>query len=119
MGHARPLLGLEDAETQLEAAQTIIEEDLSARDAEELVKRMAASPRQPKQKVQEKREFFLVEAEDRLKLILGTQVRIKPGKMKSKIEIEYYSGEELERIIERLSVEQAIAPLKVKGPLVV
>lgn len=119
MGHARPLLALEDAEAQLEAAQTIIEEDLSARDAEELVKRLAVSPKQPKQKVQEKREFFLVEAEDRLKLILGTQVRIKPGKMKSKIEIEYYSGEELERIIERLSVEHTAAPMKVKGTLVV
>ncbi len=120
MGQARPILSLESEELQLEAAEIIIEEDLSARDAEELVKRLATAPRVKKQVQPEKREFFLVEAEDRLKMILGTQVKIKPGKMKSKIEIEFYSGDDLERIIETLGGPQAeAAASKLQGPLVV
>lgn len=119
MGQARPLLALEDAELQQEAADTIIAEGLSARDAEELVRRLLATPRAPKAKKQEKREIFLTEAEDRLKLALGTQVKIKPGKLKSKIEIEYYSADDLERIIESLT-PQGYAPVtRPQGPLVV
>ncbi len=120
MGQARPILSLESEELQIEAADIIIEEDLSARDAEELVKRLATTPRVRKQVQPEKREFFLVEAEDRLKMILGTQVKIKPGKIKSKIEIEFYSGDDLERIIETLGAPQSeAAASKVQGPLVV
>lgn len=120
MGQARPILSLENTDLQIEAAEIIIEEDLSARDAEELVKRLATTPRVRKQVQPEKREFFLVEAEDRLKMILGTQVKIKPGKMKSKIEIEFYSGDDLERIIETLGGPQAeAAASKLHGPLVV
>ncbi|WP_312515383.1 ParB/RepB/Spo0J family partition protein [Anaerospora sp.] len=120
MGQARPILSLESEELQIEAADIIIEEDLSARDAEELVKRLATTPRVRKQVQPEKREFFLVEAEDRLKMILGTQVKIKPGKIKSKIEIEFYSGDDLERIIETLGAPQAeAAASKLQGPLVV
>lgn len=120
MGQARPILSLESVELQIEAADIIIEEDLSARDAEELVKRLATTPRVKKQVQPEKREFFLVEAEDRLKMILGTQVKIKPGKIKSKIEIEFYSGDDLERIIETLGAPQAeAAASKLQGPLVV
>lgn len=121
MGQARPLLGLEDAELQLEAAETIIAEDLSARDAEELVRRLLSTPRtKPARKQPEKREFFLAEAEERLKMALGTQVRIKPGKLKSKIEIEFYSAEDLERLIETLSAQlQQAAATRTRGPLVV
>lgn len=121
MGQARPLLGLEDAELQLEAAESIIAEDLSARDAEELVRRLLSTPRtKPARKQPEKREFFLAEAEERLKMALGTQVRIKPGKLKSKIEIEFYSAEDLERLIETLSAQlQQAAATRTRGPLVV
>jgi ParB family chromosome partitioning protein len=121
MGQARPLLGLEDGDLQLEAAESIIAEELSARDAEELVRRLLATPRTKiARKQPEKREFFLAEAEERLKMVLGTQVRIKPGKLKSKIEIEFYSAEDLERLIETLSaqLEQAAAT-RTRGPLVV
>lgn len=119
MGQARPLLAIEDPELQLEAATTIIEEDLSARDAEELVKRLLTTPRAKKPKKAEKREIFVAEAEERLKLVLGTQVKIKPGKMKSKIEIEFYSSDDLERIIEVLSTQQYVAATHPRGPLVV
>lgn len=114
MGQARPLLALENPELQREAAELIIEEDMSARDAEELVKRLATEPRAPKQMNRsEEKEIFVVEAEDRLKLLLGTQVKIKPGKLKSKIEIEFYSAEDLDRIIEVL--DSTATPNAVRG----
>lgn len=119
MGQVRPLLSLEDLEFQLDAANTIIEEELSARDAEELVRRLAKTPQPPRIKKIERRELFLAEAEDRLKMALGTPVKIKPGKIKSKIEIEYRTAEELERIIEVLAAQQMVAATKVRGSLVV
>ena len=108
MGQARPLLALETSELQLEAAEIIIEEDLSARGAEELVKRYAEIPKQTKQqaKIVDDKGVFVIEAEDRLKLILGTQVKIKPGKLKSKIEIEFYSPEDFDRIFDLLSGQE-------------
>jgi len=117
MGQSRPLLGLETTDLQLEAARIIIEDDLSARDAEELVKRLSEKPKQIKQqaKTVEEKNFFVLEAEDRLKMILGTQVKIKPGKLKSKIEIEFYSTEDLDRIIETLSGEETAVSSKSRG----
>ena len=108
MGQARPLLALETSELQMQAAEIIIEEDLSARGAEELVKRLSQDPKQTKQvtKEVEDKGVFIIEAEDRLKLILGTQVKIKPGKLKSKIEIEFYSPEDFERILDLLSGQE-------------
>jgi ParB family chromosome partitioning protein len=121
MGQSRPLLGLETLDLQLEAAKTIIEDDLSARDAEELVKRLSEKPKQIKQqtKIIDEKNFFVVEAEDRLKMILGTQVKIKPGKLKSKIEIEFYSTEDLDRIIDTLSGEEINTSSKSRGTFAV
>lgn len=120
MGQAKPLLALESSEIQIEAANHIIEEDLSARDVEELVKRMAAKPRkQRQQNVTDEKEIFVTEAEDRLKLLLGTKVRIKPGKLKSKIEIEFHTTDDLDRIIEVLSAQQMAAATKHRGGIIV
>ena len=119
MGQAKPLLALEEDSLQLEAAEYIIAEDLSAREAEELVKKIEKSPTyladreegQEREAAADKsREIFVVEAEDRLKLLLGTNVKIKPGKKKSKIEIEFYSAEDLDRIIETLTEEAKRLP---------
>ncbi|MDR3560976.1 MAG: ParB/RepB/Spo0J family partition protein [Negativicutes bacterium] len=119
IGHARPLLALESTELQDEAAKTIIEGGLTARDAEELVRSMLTSPRRPVVKKTEKREMFLADVEERLKMILGTQVRIKPGKLKSKIEIDFYSEDDLERIIEVLSEQTQVAATRSRGQLMV
>jgi ParB family chromosome partitioning protein len=119
MGQARPLLGLEEPELQLEAAKTIIEDDLSARDAEEIVRRLVNSPKTRLVKKVEKREVFLAEVEERLKMVLGTQVKIKPGKLRSKIEIEFYSPDDLERIIEVLTTQQKNFNSRPPGSLVV
>lgn len=121
MGQSRPLLGLETLELQLEAAKIIIEDELSARDAEELVKRLSekSTPIKQQAKTAEDKNFFIIEAEDRLKMILGTKVKIKPGKLKSKIEIEFYSTEDLDRIIDTLSVEETPIPNKSRGTFAV
>ena len=117
MGQARPLITLDNENLQIEAAEYIIAEDLSARASEELVKKLLVNPdylsEQQKNiddaeeneagSTPECREIFVVEAEDRLKLMLGTQVKIKQGKKKSRIEIDFYSQDDLDRIIEALS----------------
>ena len=117
IGQARPLLAIEQPDLQIEAAVTIIESDLSARDAEELVKRLLASPKSKKKAkaAVEKHEIFIAEAEDQLKMLLGAQVRIKPGKLKSKIEIEFSSADDLERIIETLAAPLQAAATKQTG----
>ena len=113
IGQARPLLAIEQADTQIEAANTIIENDLSARDAEELVRRMLTAPKNKKKaKTVVKQELFIAEAEDQLKMLLGAQVKIKPGKLKSKIEIEFSSADDLERIIETLAAPLQAAAVK-------
>lgn len=112
MGQARPLITLENEELQIEAAEFIIAEDLSARASEELVKKMAATPTCLKEREESEpqpKEIFVVAAEDRLKMLLGTQVKIKPGKVKSKIEIEFYSAEDLDRIIDTLTQQTEVA----------
>ena len=105
MGQVRPLVIITDEELQMRLAQYIAENGLSARASEELVKRVMERKDEP-EKVKPKKELFLAQAEDRLKSALGTQVIIKPGKKKSKIEIEFYSEDELQRLIEILTAER-------------
>ena len=106
MGQAKPLLALDSKNLQREAAEFIQIEDLSARQAEKLVKKILANPDFFKENVASSTakpkmplDIFLNDAMDKLTQILGTQVKIKPGKKKGKIEIEYYSDDDLERIM--------------------
>lgn len=120
IGQARPLLAIEQPDVQIETANMIIESDLSARDAEELVRRMLTAPKNKKKtKSVVKQEIFIAEAEDQLKMLLGAQVKIKPGKLKSKIEIEFNSAEDLERIIETLAAPLQAAATQSTSALVV
>lgn len=103
MGQAKPLLALEDKELQIKAAQLIIERELSARKAESLVKQLlndASSLEKIERQAKEK--VYLNDAQERLKQALGTNVNIKQGKKKSCIEIEFYSEDDLERLMEFL-----------------
>lgn len=100
-GHARALLAIEDGDRQYMLAQKIFDEKLSVRETEKLMKA------QEKQKVPEKkspdtaRELIYKSIEDKMKTVLGTKVSIHNKRdNKGKIEIEYYSQEELERIVE-------------------
>lgn len=100
-GHARAILGLEDPEIQYTAAQKVFDEKLSVRETEKLVKQLL-NPKQPVQKaINSQEEAVYQQLEEKLKGIVGTKVSIQRSKgNKGKIEIEYYSQDELERIIE-------------------
>lgn len=99
MGHAKALLSLPDSQTQWEVANRVIEEDLNVRDIEDIVRKVCNKTKKTVKR-EANREIALIEAEERLKCFFGTQVKIKPGKLKGKIEIEYYNQEDLERILE-------------------
>lgn len=101
-GHARALLGLDDGEKQYQAAKKIIQESLSVRDVEKLVK-LLNRPEKEKKQPENGPDINLIyrQIEDKLKTIMGTKVIInRKDKNKGRIEIEYYSQEELERLIE-------------------
>ena len=101
-GHARALLGLDNGEKQYQAAKKIIQESLSVRDVEKLVKLLNRPEKENKQP-ENGPDINLIyrQIEDRLKTIMGTKVIInRKDKNKGRIEIEYYSQEELERLIE-------------------
>lgn len=100
-GHARALLGLEEGERQYQVAAKMIEEKLSVRDVEKLVKMMNRPPKEKKPEKGPDIDLIYRQVEDKLKSIMGTKVVInQKDKNKGRIEIEYYSQEELERLIE-------------------
>lgn len=103
-GHARALLALEDKAMQLRAAKLIVEGTLSVRETERLVKRMLkeAQEKEEKPKKEEKDLRFIYQnLEERMRTVMGTKVTIhNKDKNKGRIEIEYYSEAELERIVE-------------------
>lgn len=101
-GHARALLALEDKEMQFEMAKKIVEHQLSVREVEKLVKALLRPEKEKKDKAEEKDISFVFEnLEKRMKEIMGTKVSIhRKDKNKGRIEIEYYSESELERIME-------------------
>lgn len=100
-GHARALLSLEDPELQYQTAQKVFDEKLSVRETEKLVKSILNPKKVQKKAVDEQMEAVYERMEEKLKEIVGTKVAISRGKgNKGKIEIEYYSQEELERILE-------------------
>lgn len=100
MGHARALLSLDKEELQVEAAKTIIERKLSVRETEKLVKSIL-NPKQAKLPIPSTDQVIYDKISDKLKEIMGTKVNINHKKDgKGKIEIEYYSQEELERLLE-------------------
>jgi len=103
-GHGRALAGLENERIQVELAKKIKSEQLNVRDTEKIVKKLLSEGDRIRKSVAEGKEkdVLLLEIEDRMKRILGTQVKIIDGKNKGKIVIEYYSGDELERIIETI-----------------
>ena len=124
MGQARPLLALKDEALQIKAAEHILAEHLSSRQAEELVRRLLddpayldaeeSGPEDESAEAQETQEAqqdaFYQDAVGRLNEYLGTKVRIRPGKKKSRIEIEFYSGDDLERLLELLEGQKDSHP---------
>jgi len=113
-GHARALLSLEGEKRRIELARRILKQKLTVRETEDIVERLKIK-RAPsgKRVVGKEKSPEVVELEEELQRILGTKVRIKSigsgrsirgegAKVQGKIEIEYYSLEDLERIVELL-----------------
>ena len=106
-GHARALLAIEDADVQYETALTVFDEGLSVRDTERLVKSVnnilngnTSDKDKAESKVDNSMEAILSQLQEQLKNTLGSKVTIKPRtNSKGKIEIEYISNDDLERII--------------------
>ncbi len=104
-GHGRALLALEDKGLQLKAAKMVVDGGLSVRETERLAKRLAReSQEQDKPKKEEKDINFIYQnLEERMKTVMGTKVTIhNKDKNKGRVEIEYYSESELERIVEMI-----------------
>ena len=104
-GHARALLGIEDQDKQYQTAQKIFDEKLSVRETEKLVKKIQQEKEEDKSKKEAKIDSKMVaifgDLEETMKMILGTKVAInQKDDKKGKIEIEYYSMDELDRIID-------------------
>ncbi|MFP3155617.1 ParB/RepB/Spo0J family partition protein [Lachnospiraceae bacterium ZAX-1] len=100
-GHARALLGIDIGEKQYKIAQQIFDQKLSVRETEKLVKKLHKEKIEKIEKPEENNFAFIYEnLEEKLKAIMGTKVAIhQKNKGKGKIEIDYYTTEELERII--------------------
>lgn len=97
-GHARALLAIDDEEQQYMLANKIFDEKLSVRETEKLVKALKNPKKEIKKTVVE-HTFVYENLEEQMKNIIGTKVSVNPkANGKGKIEIEYYSEEELERI---------------------
>lgn len=100
-GHARAIAGIGDTEKQIQLAEYAIKEGLSVREIEKIIKEENAPKKKLSRKKAEK-SADVRKVEDDLKQIMGTKVNLNQSGKKGKIEIEYYSRDELERLIELL-----------------
>ena len=106
-GHARALISIEDRDLQFQMANQIFDNKLSVRETEKLVRKLGEEKEETTKTKEPDVEVIYRNLEEKVKEILGTKVQISHKKNNSgKIEIEYYSNEELERIIELLESVQ-------------
>lgn len=99
-GHGKAILSIKDIQTQKKVVDYIIENELSVRETERYIQNLL----NPNNSIKKKEEInpFYREIQENLQVVLGTKVTISKTKKKGKIEIEYYSDEELEKIVEKL-----------------
>ena len=106
-GHARALLGIDDPELQFTTATKVFDEKLSVREVEKLVKKIQQGKTEKKRE-EPVHDFIYTDLEEKMKEAVGTKVSIhQNAKGKGKIEIEYYSREDLERIIDIITHAQS------------
>ena len=106
-GHARALLAIDDEEQQYLLATKIFDEKLSVRETEKLIKSLKNPKKQVKVVKTVENAFVYDDLAEKMKRVLGTKVSISPkGNGKGKIEIEYYSDDELERMFEMITSVQ-------------
>jgi ParB family chromosome partitioning protein len=99
MGHARALLGLKNKDDLNTIVKKIIKEQLNVRQVEHLVNELNEKKPVKKKRNTPKKDIFIVRQEEILREHLGTNVKIEKNKNKGKIEIEFYSEDELEKLI--------------------
>ncbi len=104
MGHARALLSLEDAQDILEAREQLLQKKLSVRETESLVRKIKNFANQPKKPAKPQPDPELQYLAEELQRSLGTHVSIHSKKKGGKIEISYFSAEDLDRLLELLGV---------------
>jgi ParB family chromosome partitioning protein len=102
MGHARALLGTENSAQQITAWRAVVSRKLSVRETESLVRRLKAEKKKPKVSRESSEQIYLASLAEDLSRHLGTKILIKKDGSKGKVEIEFYSNEDLERLIDRL-----------------
>lgn len=103
-GHGRALLSIEDPKVRDQIAKKVMEEKLSVRDLERLVQNLKKKKKVKRTDNTRTKSPFIIELEENLQRILGTKVNIHRNRnKKGKIEIEYYSDEDLERILDLIS----------------
>ena len=107
-GHARALLAITDPEVQYETAQKVFDEKMSVREVERLVRKLQEGPRPEKKPPVSDTLMTVYEGmEEAMKMSLGTKVKISPkSAQKGRIEIEYYSAEDLDRLCDLLKTPQ-------------
>ena len=102
MGHARAILGLPNSAMQNAVFKEVISKGLSVRQTEKLVKRLKETPKDPKQKEPSSMDNQLKVLSEGLSRHFGTKVQIKRSGKKGRVEIEFYSDDDLERLLEIL-----------------
>jgi ParB family chromosome partitioning protein len=108
MGHARALLGLKEVDVQVAMARKVIKEKASVRQLEEWVQQRQSQPVKKKKKTKPEANPEFKRYEDLLQEAFNTPVRIRHGQRKGKIEIEYFSQRELERLVEILQKDRIL-----------
>ena len=103
-GHGRVLAGIEKKEIQYEIAKRIIDEGLNVRQTEKITQK--APQKRETDKNEKEKNIYIKDIENKFKNLLGTKVTISNGRKKGKIEIEYYSEDDLQRIIDILEKQQ-------------
>lgn len=103
MGHARALLSLDNRQAQIQAARAIVKAGLSVREAEELAKKLASGQKTVKTAKNRSKDPQIAALEEKLIKSLATKVRIKHKGKRGSIEIEYYSLDELDRLLDFLT----------------
>ena len=102
MGHARALLGAETSAQQLAAWRAVVSKKLSVRETEALVKRLRAEKKKPRVSENRSEQIHLSRLAEDLSRHFGTKIMIKKHGQKGKVEIEFYSNDDLDRLIHSL-----------------
>ena len=102
MGHARALLGIENSTQQMAAWRAVIKKGLSVRETENLIRSLKDEKKKPKVANKSSEDRHLMDLADDLSRHFGTKIRIKKRGQKGKVEIEFYSNDDLDRLIQRL-----------------